>query len=74
MKKHHATIDFIFQIILMLNAFVVCTALLLHADPWPWILLYWSITGVRNTFNLYRSKKHPERPQPPLPGEPGENT
>jgi hypothetical protein len=62
-NKKHEKIDYIFQIILSVNAFLVCTAIiyfvgpqLVKLGPWPLIFLYWLITGIRNVVNLIMRK------------------
>lgn len=45
--------DYMMQIMLTINAFLVCVALVTKfIDPWFLILPYWLITGIRNMFNL----------------------
>ena len=48
--------DYVMQIALTINAFLVCLALVTKfIDPWFFIFPYWLITGVRNMFNLKAS-------------------
>ena len=66
-QKKHEKIDHIFQIILTINAFLVCAAIiyfvgpqLVALGPWPLIFLYWLITGARNVANLVMRKRKNE--------------
>ena len=62
-NKKHEKVDHIFQIILTVLAFLVCTAIiyfmgpqLVKLGPWPIIFLYWLITGIRNVVSLLMRK------------------